>query len=157
MQISTDVDLMQLARDLPGLVGADLANIVNEAQLNAVRAGREELNARDMYAGVDRFTQVWRVWGMPGVVCRVRCCMEGVRSVEVWCRGCGVGVQLGGAGVQGVVWRGGCVGTGISCRLVVGRCCVEVGAVVRGWGTQSVLGEHGHGHTCRLRLCPLAW
>lgn len=66
VQISTDVDLMQLARDLPGLVGADLANIVNEAQLNAVRAGREELNARDMYAGVDRFTQVWRVWGRAG-------------------------------------------------------------------------------------------
>jgi cell division protease FtsH len=34
--VNTDVDLMQLARDLPGLVGADLANIVNEAQLSAV-------------------------------------------------------------------------------------------------------------------------
>lgn len=76
---------MQLARDLPGLVGADLANIVNEAQLNAVRAGREELNARDMYAGVDRFTQVWRVWGVPGVVCRVWCCMEGLRCVAWGC------------------------------------------------------------------------
>jgi cell division protease FtsH len=32
--VSPDVDLLQLARDLPGLVGADLANIVNEAQLN---------------------------------------------------------------------------------------------------------------------------
>jgi ATP-dependent 26S proteasome regulatory subunit len=32
--VSSDVDLLQLARDLPGLVGADLANIVNEAQLN---------------------------------------------------------------------------------------------------------------------------
>ena len=49
---------MQLARDLPGLVGADLANIVNEAQLSAVRDGREMLTARDMYSGVDRFTQV---------------------------------------------------------------------------------------------------
>ena len=52
------MDLMQLARDLPGLVGADLANIVNEAQLNAVRAGRTDLTSRDLYAGVDRFTQV---------------------------------------------------------------------------------------------------
>lgn len=33
-QLAADVDLLQLARDLPGLVGADLANIVNEAQLN---------------------------------------------------------------------------------------------------------------------------
>jgi hypothetical protein len=32
--VAPDVDLLQLARDLPGLVGADLANIVNEAQLN---------------------------------------------------------------------------------------------------------------------------
>jgi hypothetical protein len=29
--------LLQLARDLPGLVGADLANIVNEAQLTGER------------------------------------------------------------------------------------------------------------------------
>lgn len=56
-QVSADVDLMQLARDLPGLVGADLANIVNEAQLSAVRAGRSHMTARDIYAGVDRFTQ----------------------------------------------------------------------------------------------------
>ncbi|KAL6752417.1 hypothetical protein V8C86DRAFT_2755828 [Haematococcus lacustris] len=56
-KIAPDVDLMQLSRDLPGLVGADLANIVNEAQLTAVRAGRTEITARDMYAGVDRFTQ----------------------------------------------------------------------------------------------------
>ena len=55
--VAQDVDLLQLARDLPGLVGADLANIVNEAQLNAVRAGRMELTKKDVYAGVDRFTQ----------------------------------------------------------------------------------------------------
>jgi ATP-dependent Zn protease len=61
-QVAPDVDLMQLSRDLPGLVGADLANIVNEAQMSAVRAGRDAITARDMYAGVDRFTQVsWRV------------------------------------------------------------------------------------------------
>ncbi|GBF96536.1 hypothetical protein Rsub_09119 [Raphidocelis subcapitata] len=56
-KLAPDVDLLQLARDLPGLVGADLANIVNEAQLSAVRAGRTELTRRDVYAGVDRFTQ----------------------------------------------------------------------------------------------------
>lgn len=32
--VTPDIDLLQLARDLPGLVGADLGNIVNEAQLN---------------------------------------------------------------------------------------------------------------------------
>ncbi len=56
-QVAPDVDLMQLSRDLPGLVGADLANIVNEAAMSAVRAGRAAISARDMYAGVDRFTQ----------------------------------------------------------------------------------------------------
>ena len=56
-RVDPDIDLMQLARDLPGLVGADLANVVNEAQLNAVRAGRDILTSRDLYAGVDRFTQ----------------------------------------------------------------------------------------------------
>ena len=39
-------------------MGADLANIVNEAQMAAVRAGRSAITAKDMYAGVDRFTQV---------------------------------------------------------------------------------------------------
>ncbi|KAG2425539.1 hypothetical protein HXX76_013583 [Chlamydomonas incerta] len=56
-QVAPDVDLLQLARDLPGLVGADLANIVNEAAMTAVRSGRSALTARDIYAGVDRFTQ----------------------------------------------------------------------------------------------------
>jgi len=77
------VDLLQLARDLPGLAGADLANIVNEAQLNAVRAGRQAITAKDMYAGVDRFTQVSgcgesgsMVWGMGSVVCRRRMVLE---------------------------------------------------------------------------------
>jgi cell division protease FtsH len=32
-----DVDLKQLAQDVPGLVGADLANLLNEAALSAVR------------------------------------------------------------------------------------------------------------------------
>eukprot|EP00197_Chlamydomonas_leiostraca_P008695 CAMPEP_0202859898 /NCGR_PEP_ID=MMETSP1391-20130828/1827_1 /ASSEMBLY_ACC=CAM_ASM_000867 /TAXON_ID=1034604 /ORGANISM="Chlamydomonas leiostraca, Strain SAG 11-49" /LENGTH=1006 /DNA_ID=CAMNT_0049538999 /DNA_START=339 /DNA_END=3359 /DNA_ORIENTATION=- len=63
--VAPDVDLLQLARDLPGLVGADLANIVNEAQLAAVRTGRSTISARDMYAGVDRFTQGERRPALP--------------------------------------------------------------------------------------------
>lgn len=59
--VAPEVDLLQLARDLPGLVGADLANIVNEAQMAAVRAGRTTITPKDMYAGVDRFAQAsWR-------------------------------------------------------------------------------------------------
>lgn len=57
-QLAQDVDMMQIARDLPGLVGADIANIINEAQLNAVRAGRKVITKKDMYNGIDRFTQV---------------------------------------------------------------------------------------------------
>jgi len=78
-QVAPDVDLLQLARDLPGLAGADLANIVNEAQLNAVRAGRQAITAKDMYAGVDRFTQVCARACTPKCVCACRCaCVVGV-------------------------------------------------------------------------------
>lgn len=52
----------------PGLVGADLANIVNEAAMTAARQGRDVLTAKDIFAGVDRFTQastycgIFRQW-----------------------------------------------------------------------------------------------
>jgi cell division protease FtsH len=36
-KLADDVDLKQLAQDVPGLVGADLANLLNEAALSAVR------------------------------------------------------------------------------------------------------------------------
>jgi hypothetical protein len=42
----------------PPQVGADLANIVNEAAMTAARQGRALITARDIYSGVDRFTQV---------------------------------------------------------------------------------------------------
>ena len=58
--LAEDVDLQQLARDLPGLSGADLANVINEAALHAVRRGRGDpslpLTRADMYAGVDRYS-----------------------------------------------------------------------------------------------------
>lgn len=55
-KVDPNVDLLQLARDLPGLVGADLANIVNEAQMTALRDGRQVLTMKDLFSGVDRFT-----------------------------------------------------------------------------------------------------
>lgn len=45
-EVAPDVDLLQLARDLPGLVGADLGNIVNEAQLNGRGITRVELRVQ---------------------------------------------------------------------------------------------------------------
>ncbi len=56
--LEPDVDLQQLARDLPGLVGADLAAVVNEASIMALKAGRSAIARRDLYEGIDRLTQV---------------------------------------------------------------------------------------------------
>ncbi|HZQ79028.1 MAG TPA: AAA family ATPase [Acidimicrobiia bacterium] len=42
-----DVDFVALARRMPGLTGADIANLVNQAALEAARAGREELGTED--------------------------------------------------------------------------------------------------------------
>jgi cell division protease FtsH len=42
-----DVDFVALARRMPGLTGADIANLANQAALEAARAGREELSTED--------------------------------------------------------------------------------------------------------------
>ena len=53
---AADVDLDQLAKDLSGFSGADLANLLNEAALMAVRRGAKEIAARDVYTALDRVT-----------------------------------------------------------------------------------------------------
>ncbi|WP_416874476.1 ATP-dependent zinc metalloprotease FtsH [Kitasatospora sp. SC0581] len=52
--LAPDVDLGRLARGTPGFSGADLANLVNEAAINAVRADRATLTADDLDTARDR-------------------------------------------------------------------------------------------------------
>ena len=48
IKLSEDVDLRKLAQATAGAVGADLANLVNEAALRAVRHGRKTVNQEDL-------------------------------------------------------------------------------------------------------------
>ncbi|HUY46248.1 MAG TPA: ATP-dependent zinc metalloprotease FtsH [Streptosporangiaceae bacterium] len=52
--LAPDVDLDVAARGTPGFSGADLANLVNEAAIFAVRAGRENIAMADFDAARDR-------------------------------------------------------------------------------------------------------
>jgi cell division protease FtsH len=53
-RLAPDVDLDKVARGTPGFSGADLANLVNEAAINAVRDNREILTTADFDAARDR-------------------------------------------------------------------------------------------------------
>ena len=53
-KISPDIDVNVLARGTPGMSGADLANLVNEAALFAVRRGAQLVHAEDFDAARDR-------------------------------------------------------------------------------------------------------
>jgi len=53
-RLASDVDLDVVARGTPGMSGADLSNLVNEAALFAVRAGHDEIRANDFEQARDR-------------------------------------------------------------------------------------------------------
>ena len=51
--LDDDVDLDEIAKGTPGAVGADLANIVNEAALRAVKHGRKKVLQEDLRDAVE--------------------------------------------------------------------------------------------------------
>ncbi|MFN7918136.1 MAG: ATP-dependent zinc metalloprotease FtsH [Vicinamibacterales bacterium] len=52
--LDADVDLRQIARGTPGFSGADLANLINEAALLAVRSGRSTITNNDLDQARDK-------------------------------------------------------------------------------------------------------
>ncbi|GAB4369045.1 MAG: ATP-dependent zinc metalloprotease FtsH [Spirochaetales bacterium] len=54
VKLAPDVDLHKVARDTPGFVGADLANLVNEAALLAVRNGHPAVTQEDFSEAIEK-------------------------------------------------------------------------------------------------------
>jgi cell division protease FtsH len=54
MPAAQDIDLMRLAQQTPGFSGADLANVINEASLLAVRAGKPAVEQVELEEAIDR-------------------------------------------------------------------------------------------------------
>ena len=52
--VSPDIDLAAIARQSPGLVGADLENVVNEGAILAARAGRDAITMADLQEALER-------------------------------------------------------------------------------------------------------
>ena len=53
-RLASDVNLMDVAKSTPGLVGADLASIVNEAAILAVRGGHDVITVQDFQEAVEK-------------------------------------------------------------------------------------------------------
>ncbi|PRR78191.1 ATP-dependent zinc metalloprotease FtsH 4 [Clostridium liquoris] len=53
VKLAKDVDLLDISKSTPGAVGADLANIINEAALRAVKNNRKEVIQEDLQEAVE--------------------------------------------------------------------------------------------------------
>lgn len=53
VRMGDDVDLLELAKATPGAVGADLANIINEGALRAVKNGRQFVKQEDLMEAIE--------------------------------------------------------------------------------------------------------
>ncbi len=53
-KLTPDVDLEKIAKGTPGMTGADLENLANEAALEAVKMGRDNVVMRDFEEALDR-------------------------------------------------------------------------------------------------------
>lgn len=54
VKLAPEVDLKTVAKGTPGFVGADLANVINEAAILAARADKEAVSAADLDEAVER-------------------------------------------------------------------------------------------------------
>ena len=54
VKLDPEVDLKKIAAATPGFVGADLANVVNEALLLAIRKGRDRVKMEDFDEAIER-------------------------------------------------------------------------------------------------------
>ena len=54
VKLGPDVDLKTVAKGTPGFVGADLANVINEAAILAARADEEAVTSADMDEAIER-------------------------------------------------------------------------------------------------------
>ena len=54
LKLSKDVDLDLIAKNTPGVSGADIANVCNEAALTAARRGKSDIDNQDFSDAVDR-------------------------------------------------------------------------------------------------------
>jgi cell division protease FtsH len=54
VKLADDVDLEYVARRTPGMVGADLENVLNEAALLAARNEKSEVGMPELHAAIDR-------------------------------------------------------------------------------------------------------
>lgn len=74
--MDSEVDLEQLARNLPGFTGADLANLLNEAALSALREGHPSITPFDISSAVDRVVQVLPFLAVTILLFALRACVS---------------------------------------------------------------------------------